>query len=415
MKTKKLFLFIAIIYCSTFISAAQRDEALPIRAGAAKVNITPSPDALPEGYNSIHDSLYARAVVIDNGATSAVLVSIDNGFLNEAIWENVTNDIKEKIGIPVENIYLCPTHTHSAPMLRMPPSTSTPDAQGNSITSGYISLIEKALVDVVRKAKSNLQPARIGYGTGTSYHNVNRDVIDPETRLWSQGPNYDGVTDHTVYVVKIEAASGELIGVFINFAMHANWMYMSGVISAGLPGGVSKYIEDYYKNFYNSDVVALWSMGAAGDQNPLYFGGLRLPANATEQQVNAAFARRVAMINSFGQIMGEEVIRVLQQTKRLNDEIRIYGSQKIVTCPGRTRTDTDNRQGKPGTYTDGDPVNIKLSLLILGDIALTGVNSEVLILSLNEYKESRPWQIQYLYPLQTEDQIRDIFPVMRLL
>lgn len=376
MKTKILVLFISIAYGCNLTGTAQSDESLPFKAGAAKVNITPAPDALPEGYTSIHDSLYTRAVVIDNGSTSAVLVSIDNGFLNESIWKNVTDGIKEEIGIPVENIYLCPSHTHSAPMLMMPPSTSTPDAPDDPIISGYIGQIEKALIDVVKKAKSDLQPARIGYGTGTSYHNVNRDLIDPETRLWIQGPNYDGVSDHTVYVVKIETVTGELIGVFINFAMHANWMFMSGVISAGLPGGVTKYIEDYYKNFYDNDVVALWSMGAAGDQNPVYFGGLRM-FDATEEQADAAFARRAQMINSFGQIMGEEVIRVMQQTKRLNNNISIYGSQETVTCPGRTRTDTDNRQGKPGSYVDGDPVNIKLSLLILGDIAFAGVNAEV--------------------------------------
>jgi hypothetical protein len=153
-------------------------------------------------------------------------------------------------------------------------------------------------------------------------------------------------------------------------------MYMSGVVSACLPGGASKYIEDYYRDFYNRDIVALWSMGAAGDQNPVYFGGLMM-RNGTEQQVKASFARKVQMINSFGQVMGEEVIRVVQQTKRLNDKINIYGSQRIVACPGRTRTDTNNRQGKPGSYTDGDPVNIKLSLLELGDIAFAGVNAEV--------------------------------------
>ncbi len=376
MKTRILVLFISVIYGSTFLSLAQTHEDMSFMAGAARVNISPAPDALPEGYSSIHDSLYARAVVIDNGSTGAVLVSIDNGFLNEAIWKNVTDAIMAETGIPVENILLCPTHTHSAPMLMMPPSTSNPDAPSDPIISRYIILIEEALVDVVKKAKSNLQPARIGYGTGISHFNVNRDLIDPETRLWTQGPNYEGVSDHTVYVVKIEAASGELIGVFINFAMHANWMFMSGVVSAGLPGGATKYIEEYYKNFYDYDVVALWSMGAAGDQNPVHFGGFRL-GEGSEAKAQAAFARRVRMIDSFGQVMGEEVIRVLQQTKRLNKEISIYGSQKMVSCPGRTRTDTDNRQGKPGSYVDGDPVNIKLSLLILGDIAFAGVNAEV--------------------------------------
>jgi len=375
MKVKLLVLFISMIYGANLISRAQTNEAHSFMAGTAKINITPEPDALPTGFNRIHDSLYTRAIVIDNGSTSAALVSIDNGFLNESIWKNVTEAIKEETGIPVENVLLCPSHTHSAPMLMRPPSTSTPDAPDDPIISGYIRTVEKALVDVVKEAESNLQPALIGYGTGTSHLNVNRDVIDPDTRLWSQGPNYDGVSDHTVYVVKIEAVTGKLIGVFINFAMHANLMYMSGAISAGMPGGVSKYIEEYYKNFHDSNVVALWSMGAAGDQNPVHFGPIM--GSAARLQTEAAYARQSQMINSVGQILGEEVIRVLQQTKRLDDEIRIYGAQETVTCPGRTRTDTNNREGKPGSYIDGDPVYIKLSLLELGDIAFAGVNAEV--------------------------------------
>ena len=43
------------------------------------------------------------------------------------------------------------------------------------------------------QAKAKLQPARIGYGTGVSYMNVQRNIIDPKTRKWWEGANYDGV------------------------------------------------------------------------------------------------------------------------------------------------------------------------------------------------------------------------------
>src|ERR687889_261709 len=54
-----------------------------LRAGAAKVDITPAPDAaLPmsgyagrtEGFKGIHDDLNVRALVIDDGTTQAALV-----------------------------------------------------------------------------------------------------------------------------------------------------------------------------------------------------------------------------------------------------------------------------------------------------------------------------------------------------
>jgi hypothetical protein len=47
-----------------------------------------------------------------------------------------------------------------------------------------------------------------------------------------------------------------------------------------------------------------------------------------------------------------------------------------VTCPGRKRTDT-GREGKTGTYVDGDPVEIRLGALRIGTVALTWVDAEI--------------------------------------
>ena len=54
----------------------------------------------------------------------------------------------------------------------------------------------------------------------------------------------------------------------------------------------------------------------------------------------------------------------------------IAAAQKTVTCPGRKRTD-NAREGTPGTYEDGDPVNIRLGAMRIGNIALTSVDAEL--------------------------------------
>ena len=48
----------------------------------------------------------------------------------------------------------------------------------------------------------------------------------------------------------------------------------------------------------------------------------------------------------------------------------------MVTCPGRRRTNT-GREGSPGTYEDGDPVNLRIGVLRIGSTALTTVNAEI--------------------------------------
>ena len=82
------------------------------------------------------------------------------------------------------------------------------------------------------------------------------------------------------------------------------------------------------------------------------------------------------VMESEGVLLGEAVIRVMTNTTRLDPAPAIYAAQNTVTCPGRRRLD-NAREGTPGSYEDGDPVNIRLGVLRIGNVALTTVNAEV--------------------------------------
>jgi neutral ceramidase len=56
--------------------------------------------------------------------------------------------------------------------------------------------------------------------------------------------------------------------------------------------------------------------------------------------------------------------------------VRIWGGQKVVTCPGRTRLD-NAREGVAGQYEDGPPVNIRVGMLTIGTTAIGSVNAEI--------------------------------------
>ena len=60
-----------------------------------------------------------------------------------------------------------------------------------------------------------------------------------------------------------------------------------------------------------------------------------------------------------------------------------------ITCPGRKRLD-NAREGTPGSYEDGDPVNIRLGLLHIGNVALTTVNAEVYTAIAQRFKAASP-------------------------
>jgi neutral/alkaline ceramidase-like enzyme len=367
-------------------------QNLSLKAGAAKVDVTPAETALPRNYEGILDHLYARAIVLDNGATSAALISLDAGGVSEQIWQNVTGQVESELGIPSRNVLLTATHTHSAP---------APQA------GVYVPKI----VESVRLAKQRLAPARVGYGNGVSYINVNRNIIDPQTKRWWEGPNYDGPSDKTVAVIKFETLTGDPIAVYYNYAMHGVAAGQLDLVSGDAPGTTSRYIEDSF----DDKIVALWSSGAAGDQNPLYYqqtydlreirikeyasrgidisnsmppGGQGL--NKKDPAVAKLMNQQKQMIASMGQFLGEEVMHVMRGMERMESSIRIEGRQKTVQCPGRQRTDS-GRAGFPGTYRDAAPVDIRLGLLKVGDIAIGAVNAEIFNLIAQRLKRESPY------------------------
>jgi neutral ceramidase len=382
-KTAVLTFLIAI---ASRVAFSHPDDLL-FRAGAAKIDITPA--QLPKNMEGILDRIYARAIVIDNGATSAALVSADTGMIGEQVWLAVSKRIEKELRIPAQNLIMNPTHTHSA-----------------------FGGTAEQIFSVIKAARENLRPARIGYGTGVSYINVNRNVIDRKTNGWWEGPNYDGPSDKTVAVISFETTGGEPIGVYYNYACHAVVTGNTDLLSGDYPGAASRYIEDSF----DDRIVAVFSTGAQGDQNPIYFqqtfdlreirikdyakrgqdisnamppGGQGL--NKQDPAVRKLLDQQKQMILSMGQFLGEEVKHVMREmaTARMATGGRIFAVQKTVSFPGRNRIG-QGRAGVEASYTDGPDVQLRLSLLMIDDIVIAGCNAEVFNLIAQRFKRESP-------------------------
>ncbi|HMB72813.1 MAG TPA: hypothetical protein VKQ06_04530, partial [Gammaproteobacteria bacterium] len=386
-----IILVACLLLCCATPSASPAQSTPALTVGAARIDITPGENELPPNFEGILDRLHARAVVLDNGQSRSALISLDIGGISEELWHAAADRLEAEFDIPPEHVMLTATHTHSAPFRPRPD-------------------LANLVVEVVRAADSDRRPARVGFGTGVSYINVNRNVIDPETRRWWEGPNYDGPSDKTVAVISFEDFNGETIAVYYNYAMHAVTVGQLDLISADAPGTTSTYIEESL----DGDVVALWSSGAAGDQNPLYYqqtydlrniriadyaargidisnsmppGGQGL--DKSDPTVTKLMNQQKQMIVSMGQFLGEEVLRVLRGIDRSTNAVSVRGAQASISCPGRNRLDS-GRAGFPGQYEDADPVEIRLSLLMIGDIAIGGINAEVFNLIAQRFKSESP-------------------------
>jgi hypothetical protein len=367
-----------------------------LRAGAARVDITPPADAAlvmngyagrTQGFKGIHDRIYVRAIVLDDGTTQAAVIAWELLFVPDLVWSEVSQRIAREAGIRPENIVLAAVHDHGAPTIGVISGPAAPGA------AEYTKKVEDAAVEAVLHAKARLQAARLGVGTGTAYVNINRRELTPSQGWWL-GYNENGPSDKTVSVVKFEDLAGKPIAFLINYAVHAVIMGPDNYqITGDLAGATSRFVEQHYlgKDRTRSDAgprlrlrleqrsgddgpVAVWTSGAAGDQNP----------------VTMASGEDFTLVVALGKILGEEVVRVTGGIKT-SPEARIWGAQQVVTCPGR-RVDDGPRPRTDYKFSDSDPVNIRLGLLMIGNIALAGVSGEVFTLIHQHLRQESPFR-----------------------
>lgn len=387
--------WLGLLAAGLALAAAPARAQMPagdLQVGAARVDITPAAAELPPTSQGVLDPLFARAIVIDNGHSRAALLTVDAGGLPTALWETLRNRAESELGIPRSNFMLTATHTHSAPFRR---------AEG----------FEEQLFRAVRQAAGRLQPARMAFGTGHSWINVNRNIIDPQTRRWWEGPNYSGPSDKTVAVMRFETLQGDPIAVYYNYAVHPVITGNLDMISGDLPGAASAYLEASL----GGDTVAVWSTGASGDQNPIFFnqtyelreiriadyasrgedisnamppGGQGL--DRTNPRVQLLLEQQKQVNSALGLMLAEEVLHVMREgLQRPQRSVAIAGTQLSVICPGRRRLDS-GRAGYPGQYEDADPLPIGLAMLRIGDVYLGGVNAEVFNPIATRFKAEAP-------------------------
>ena len=358
-----------------------------LKVGAAKVDITPSQSDLKISTDVIRDKLFVRAIFINDGTNSAVLVAVDAGAVHDI--DSVLQVSSASTGCPVTNYVITGTHTHSG---------NTGGLFGGEPSNKTIG---DAIIEAVDMAKSNVAPARVGYGTTQLDLNVNRDNYNDYLE-WRQEPNPDGPSDKTLSVMAFLGEDDVPIAVYMNYAMHPVNFFLSGVISADFPGDATTYIEELYDN----KTVALFSQGASGDQNPKMAytsifknGPIKgvLPPHQAPNQGNPrpamvpreavadadladhkkTVARKSDYVHMLGTMIGNSAVRVMLYDMDFNEDADIWAGKQEVTCPGRIRLDNSKRENYDPGYKEGPDATIGMGLLRIGDINMVTVAGEV--------------------------------------
>jgi neutral ceramidase len=289
-----------------------------LKAGAATSNITPQ---LGGGLNAgrdtpqarhIHDELHVRCLVLDDGATRLAFAVVDKVTVSREVFDEAKRRLREQTGIPPECMMMSATHTHTG--------ARGADAMGSGKPGDdYNSFLVSRIVDGVRRALNNLEPARIAWGTGqVPQHVFNRrwllrdgkTVTNPFgeqdrvlTNMWGH-PDREkpaGPTNPEVYFLTVQSRDGRPIALLANY-----WLHYAGtgagptVISADYFGAFADRIRELLgADRQDPPFVGIMANGPCGDVNHL---GYQLPAGRKFE----AFERVRLVAND----VAEEVLRV---------------------------------------------------------------------------------------------------------
>jgi hypothetical protein len=351
-----------VSYKNSSPQSASAAEENVLRAGAARIEITPTQPVTLAGYASrtnlsqgVHDPLSARVAAFAQGERKLVLVSIDNlGFYNGTA-EPLRRAILKACRLEPSELFLCAIHTHSAPALALDIEKGHP----NNIA--YTKWLQGKLVEVVRSALDRLAPVKLGVGSGSSPVGVNRreETQDgagkPRIVL---GRNPSAMTDREVQVLKVARAdSGETVAVLFAYATHSTSLGPRNyLVSGDIHGLAAQFLEKYL----GTDVVTPEFAGASGNIDPWV---RVLPEFRTS---NGWVPEPVLM----GTMLGEEVERVLEGIKDQATNGSIRTLFKTVELPGKPR-------GAAQALVASRPATFNITVGCIGDTAFVGLGGEV--------------------------------------
>jgi neutral ceramidase len=217
------------------ISLRTHKPAQALQAGWGKISITPD-HSMPmagyrmrDGFDSVHDSLYARVIGLNNGAVSCYLISVDLLLFPPAIKQKLQKRISEEFpNNPF--LYFSATHTHNGI------GGWNNSLAGNFVLGDYedtwVNQTTERLLDEIKRISKSMQSAKL------SYWEV--DAIEyTENRLKKEAPH-----DGTLRGIKFEtadSASAQLV----TFSAHAtsiskNSKALSGDYPAALISQLNK-------------------------------------------------------------------------------------------------------------------------------------------------------------------------------
>lgn len=377
-----------ITLAASVVSASAAETNAVFRAGAARGNITPElGSAVIGGFHPfpaahVHDELWAKCLVLDDGQTRLAFVVCDLLGLARSVSDEARRLVQEETGLPAGQVLVSATHTHSAASALGERYSLKPELDA------YQKFVARRIADTVRCAVNNLEPAQVGWTTASEPRHVfcrrwtmkpgkmpvnpfgsTNDLVKMNPPRGSADLDRPaGPTDPQICLIAARSPDGRPIGLLSNYSLH----YVGGVRGADISADYYGIYADRLQQLLGADrqeppFVAMMCNGTSGNINNIDFTkpGERLPpyarmrevANDIAQDVYAAYQTiqwrdRAPLAASFKEIelafrhptpeQLERANTVLAQAKpdakqKTLEEIYAARTQSVAAAPERGR------------------------------------------------------------------------------
>ena len=300
--TKRLFRLTALAAFIVF-SDYSVISAPTLKAGVSRISITrDNPTEL------VNDPLYAKALVLDDGKTKAVIITMDVVYVEDEFLLKIRDRIQNELKIDGNNVMVNASHDHW---------------ENDQVAEDYLDRTVRA----VKEASQNMVPVKIGAGTGMEKRiTMNRRLILTNGKEWTirratPEPEDEKVKeiaepfDPEIGILRIDKTDGKPLAVLYNFAGHVYTGVPNRGATASYPGFASKVIEENLGN----GAIALFMQGCGGDVTPVLYKDV----NAPKQD------------EMHGTLLGLSVLKAFRNIP-VKKEAGISVIREVLSLPART-------------------------------------------------------------------------------
>jgi hypothetical protein len=347
-----------------------------LRIGFGASKITPGLGAYMAGYfherqaTAVHDDLFAKAMIFDDGNTIAGILACDLICLPADEVAKVREAIQKNTSIDGRNIMVCCTHTHTGPRTRL--SRMSEDAD---VTLKWLSDFPEMASLAVVKAMSDLEPCTISEGIAYEDRIAFNRRYHMKDGTTQTNPGYQnpgiiepaGPIDPEVGVISFTDESGKLRSLYVSYSCHLDCVGGTE-FSADYPGHMTVRLRERL----DDKPFVIFTNGACGDINHV---DVRSPYHRQGHEHS----------RWMGETLAGDVCMALGKMNPMTNQ-RIGVASEIIQLP--MKEDANKQIGV-----------VEIQAMRLGDIGFAGIPAEYFVELQLDIKERSPFKRTFVSEL----------------